>query len=102
VQRFARALGVELIWTLEPLDVSQSTMAAQTIFRAPSRNPIFTGRDQLLTDLDAALASGTHTALVQAITGMGGAGKTQLAIEYAHRFGDSYDVAWWVNAEQAG
>jgi tetratricopeptide (TPR) repeat protein len=99
VQRFARALGVELTWTLEPLDLTQSTTAAPTIFRAPSRNLIFTGRDQLLTDLDAALASGTHTALVQAITGMGGAGKTQLAIEYAHRHRNDYRVIWWIRAE---
>lgn len=28
--------------------------------------------------------------------------KTQLAIEYAHGFASSYDVAWWVNAERAG
>jgi tetratricopeptide (TPR) repeat protein len=36
----------------------------------------------------------------QAITGLGGLGKTQLAVEYAYRHADDYDVVWWVRSDE--
>ncbi len=68
---------------------------------APPRNPGFTGRDGLLAGVRQALLSG-GAAVVQALAGMGGVGKTQLAAEYAYRFAAGYDVVWWIAAEQAG
>jgi CheY-like chemotaxis protein len=71
------------------------------VWSIPARNPVFTGRDELLAALRDRLLTGGK-AVVQALEGMGGVGKTQLAIEYAHRFAADYDVTWWINAEQAG
>jgi hypothetical protein len=71
------------------------------VWNVPARNPGFAGRDGLLLSVRERLLAGDR-AVVQAFQGMGGVGKTQLAAEYAHRFAGAYDLAWWVNAEQAG
>jgi len=65
-------------------------------------NPNFTGRESLLNSLRNALISGGTTALTQTktVTGLGGVGKTQLALEYAYRHINDYEVIWWVRSEE--
>ncbi len=70
------------------------------VWKVPPRSPRFIGRDGILTELRRRLGSGEPTLVVQALYGLGGVGKTQLAIEYAHRFAADYDLVWWIDAEQ--
>ncbi|KAE8846566.1 hypothetical protein HRS9139_01133 [Pyrenophora teres f. teres] len=50
-----------------------------------SQNPRFVGRESQLAELEARLFSNEHTTTTLAIVGPGGTGKTQLALEVAHR-----------------
>jgi len=75
--------------------------ARPRVWNIPARNPGFTGRDNLLAQVREQLLAGDK-AVVQALHGMGGVGKTQLAAEYVHRFAGTYDLAWWINADQGG
>lgn len=67
----------------------------------PEHNPYFTGREEILAQLHAQLTTGKSVALIQtqAISGLGGIGKTQVAIEYAYRFFAHYHDVLWVAAE---
>jgi hypothetical protein len=77
---------------------SANIAIVRRVWTIPARVRGFTGRPELLTELEAALRSGVTT-VVQAVAGMGGIGKTTAAIEYAHRHRDQFDIAWWVPAE---
>lgn len=75
-------------------------MAACAITRPPvRRNPFFTGREEVLMRLHNTLHAGTVAALTQALSGLGGIGKTHTAVEYAYRFRDDYSAVLWVRAE---
>ena len=68
------------------------------IFHIPQgRNKDFIGRKKELSDLEIALKSGQHSAITNA--GMGGVGKTQLALEYAYRHESEYELIYWIRSE---
>lgn len=66
-----------------------------------SKNPFFTGRDDILADIHNSLSNSTNVAIGQppAISGLGGIGKTQTAIEYCYRHINAYTAILWVRAE---
>ncbi len=66
-----------------------------------ARNPFFTGREELLAQVSTQLRSSPGVALgqMQAISGLGGIGKTQLAIEYAYRQRQYYQAILWARAD---
>jgi hypothetical protein len=80
----------------------------------PHRNPYFSGREALLATLSrnfsakrattTVLTSGQRLAQealgeAQAIYGLGGVGKTQLALEYAYLHARKYAIRWWITSE---
>ncbi len=75
--------------------------APPEIHNLPPRNPLFTGRKKYLDELHRHLQEKGSIALTQSIgiSGLGGIGKTQLALEYAHRHHpEVYRTVLWVNA----
>ncbi|GAA2146599.1 FxSxx-COOH system tetratricopeptide repeat protein [Actinomadura napierensis] len=71
--------------------------------RVPPRPPYFTGREKELEALRTRLlGSGTAgsapTSTPQTLYGLSGVGKTAIAVEYAYRHRDEYDIVWWIEA----
>ncbi len=77
-------------------------MGQELVWNIPyPRNLFFTGREELLSHLRQQLQTGQPSALSQpqAISGLGGIGKTQIALQYARQYSNDYQAVLWVRAE---
>lgn len=91
--------GIEsVIQQISPVTVTSQNL--NQVWMVPYlRNPLFIGRSKELEIIQKALRKDQDTTTPQAIIGLGGVGKTQLALEYAFRHRHNYRSIFWVLAD---
>jgi len=103
LETMADALGYPVNYLVTPHPVrNQLPDSMPSTWSVPhQRNPFFTGRESLLKHLHELLNTNATVALThpQAISGLGGVGKTQIALEYAYRYHQEYETVLWVKAD---
>jgi len=85
----------------DPFEQPKAQPPSLPIYHIPyRRNSLFTGRENLLQELRENLISAKSVALTQpqAISGLGGIGKTQIALEYAYLYQNEYQAILWINS----
>ncbi len=61
------------------------------------RNRDFVGREETLKEIVGLFAKSAEQPQAVAITGIGGIGKTQTAVEFAYRYGQQFHGVYWLN-----
>jgi hypothetical protein len=103
LQGLIQGLSTGVLAELEKLDGRpDGPRAGGPVLRLAPRLPFLVGREELLAELDNHGAAGEGRGpQVVVLTGLGGAGKTSLAVEYAHRHLGEVGLAWQLSAEDA-
>jgi tetratricopeptide (TPR) repeat protein len=82
---------------------TRTAQTAPTLWKVPyARNPFFTGRTTLLEQLHNTFLARRDGIFVQSLNGLGGIGKTQIALEYAYQHAQNYQAIFWVAADPQG
>ncbi|GHO45929.1 helix-turn-helix domain-containing protein [Ktedonospora formicarum] len=99
VLELADTLSLNKVETLQLLEASMTSIIPYWYQPFP-KNPFFIGREDVLRTLhDHMITSKDTSTSIYALQGVGGIGKTQIAIEYAYRYSFEYTALLWVDAE---
>ena len=102
LQGLVQGLSAGVQGELAKLDKRKEDRAGQgagLALRVAPRPVFLAGREALLAELDARLAGDGGGPRVAVLYGLGGAGKTSVAVEYAHRHLAEVEVCWQFAAE---
>jgi NB-ARC domain len=85
---------------LNARDTPPDSPPAETFLIPYARNPLFTGREAYMNQIRVKILNSSPKKFNHrlAVHGLGGIGKTQIAIEYAHRYRSDYDFVFWLHA----
>ena len=90
---------IDLVTALAP--ARHGAQVPRKPVRLAPRPGMLAGREELLAEMDARLTGGDAGPRLVALYGLGGAGKTSVAVEYAYRHLGEVGVAWQFGAEDA-
>jgi transcriptional regulator with XRE-family HTH domain len=100
-QRLGELFGksMEELGLIPENGTEQSVLQNNAIWNVPHRrNPFFTGREEILDHLYTGFRCDNTAGATLAISGLGGIGKTQIAVEYAYSYCNHYQAIFWINA----
>ncbi len=73
----------------------------KSLFKLHPANPNFTGRQKFLSALAQPLIQTASRPTIFALVGNGGMGKTQIALQHAHRQENGFKYVWWLRSEES-
>jgi tetratricopeptide (TPR) repeat protein len=67
----------------------------------PTRYEFFTDRETILEHLHNTFSAGKTPTATYVLSGLGGIGKTVIALEYAYRYSEKYQAIFWIQAHSS-
>jgi hypothetical protein len=103
-KKWQDGIQAKLAKTSSEYSSSRASSVSRLVSTLPfPRNLMFTGRDDTLQEISSVLqlpqADQTQAMRTVTLWGMGGVGKTQIALEYAYRFRNAYTHMFWIKSE---
>ncbi|MBN6034056.1 FxSxx-COOH system tetratricopeptide repeat protein [Amycolatopsis sp. 195334CR] len=100
-QETPQDVGAGGVRAVSGVPVMESLKAVHGVGRIPEQPDVFVGRVQELARLEAAVAGSGGRAVVVAVQGLGGVGKSTLAARFAALHAGWFSPVWWVTADSA-